>query len=137
MFKSIIDSLIFSIKEVLGQKYLGYYKSPDDNTGINTSIDYQFFIQENERKEKTAEYDRQTKLYTDERYFDLIIQYRSNKRDEDLENKILNLLLKKYDKVTYITDRKYLFKKLTNTELKTEIQINLFTFAVTTRTIKP
>lgn len=137
MFKSIIDSLICSIKEVLGQKYLGYYKSPDDNTGINTSIDYQFFIQENERKEKTAEYDRQTKLYTDERYFDLIIQYRSDKRDEDLENKILNLLLKKYDKVTYITDRKYLFKKLTNTELKTEIQINLFTFAVTTRTIKP
>lgn len=136
MFKILIDDLILELKAILGKKYQGFYRT-ELMDGIDTSVDYRFYIQENERKEKNASFDRRTKLFTDTRYFDLIIQYRSNTRDEKLENTMIEFLLNQFGDITYITDRKYLFNKLTNNELKTEIQIILFTFAMSTRTIKP
>ena len=136
MFKILIDDLILELKAILGKKYQGFYRT-ELMDGIDTSVDYRFYIQENERKEKNASFDRRTKLFTDTRYFDLIIQYWSNTRDEKLENTMIEFLLNQFGDITYITDRKYLFNKLTNNELKTEIQIILFTFAMSTRTIKP
>lgn len=136
MFTAIINDLIISLNTILGKKYKGFYRDEKDD-GIDTGVDHRFFIQENERKEKSAQFDKRTRLFTDTRYFDLIIQYRSDVRDEILEETILEFLLKEFGDVTYITDRKYLFNKLTNQELKTEIQIILFTFAMSIRTIKP
>lgn len=134
MFSKIIEELICNIQPLFGGEYVGRYKAEESEVGIDTTLSKQFYIQDSRGRAKQITYDKNSKLYTTTRYFDLVVQY-NGQLNASLECDVIYYFLKEYGDVSYTDDRKTIFKTLTGEELQSDIQLFFLTFAITIRSL--
>jgi hypothetical protein len=133
MFESIISDLIEDLKCDLGSLFSsGFYKKPYDENGINSDLNYQFYIADTQDDQAfEVEVLRKNDPTFFEKEFKLVVQF-TNRIDKDLlVKKTINVLNKVGAKsIRFIEDSKIIQDQELRSKPAKEIPLIMFIFAI-------